>query len=278
MANETKLTHIINAQVMADMISAELPNALQLSKLYKVDRTLTAKPGNTITVPKWGYIGAADDLAEGVEGTVTQMTATDVDYTVKKAVKNIVLTDEAMLSGYGDPQGEAVRQLRMAIQDKVDDDGIALLKAYTTQKVDATTKLTYDVVCDGLDKLSDEEQGGDLYLLTGQEGIKNLRRDPRFVDAHNDLSAKTVETGVVGTIAGCKVRISNKLNSTGTGVAFILKANALTAFIKRDVAVETDRDVLKKQTLISADEHYTVAIEDETKIVRLNFNGAAAEA
>ena len=206
------------------------------------------------------------------------MTATDVDYTVKKAVKNIVLTDEAMLSGYGDPQGEAVRQLRMAIQDKVDDDGIALLKAYTTQKVDATTKLTYDVVCDGLDILADEEQGGDLYLLTGQEGIKNLRRDPRFVDAHNDLSAKTVETGVVGTIAGCKVRISNKLNATGTGVAYILKAYALTAFIKRDVTVETDRDVLKKQTLISADEHYTVAIEDATKIVRLNFNGAAADA
>lgn len=276
MANETKLANIINPQVMADMISAELPNALQVTKLYKVDRTLTGKPGNTITVPKWGYIGAADDLAEGVEGTVTQMTATDVDYTVKKAVKNIVLTDEAMLSGYGDPQGEAVKQLRMAIQDKVDDDGIALLKAYTTKKVDATGVLSYNVVCDGLDILSDEEQGGDLYLLTGQEGIKNLRRDPKFVDAHNDLAGKVVESGVVGMIAGCKVRISNKLNATGTGVAFILKPEALTAFIKRDVTVETDRDVLKKQTLISADEHYTVAIEDETKIVRINFNGAGA--
>lgn len=275
MANETKLSNLINPQVMADMISAELPAALRLTGLYKVDRTLTGRPGNTITIPKWGYIGAADDLAEGAEGEVTQMTTTDEEYTVKKAVKNIVLTDEAMLSGYGDPHGEAVKQLRMAIQDKIDNDGVDLLKAYTAQKVDAETRLTYDVVCDGLDILTDEEQGGDLYLLTGQEGIKNLRRDPRFVDAHNDLSAKTVETGVIGTVAGCKVKISNKLNGVGDGVAYILKAKSLTAFIKRDVAVETERQVLKKQTLISADEHYTVAIEDETKIVRLNFKATA---
>lgn len=111
----TTLSNIINPQVMADMISAELPNALQVSKLYKVDRTLTGKAGNTITVPQWAYIGSADDLAEGVEGTVTQMTATDKDYTVKKAVKNVELTDEALLSGYGDPKGEAVRQLKLAM-------------------------------------------------------------------------------------------------------------------------------------------------------------------
>lgn len=277
MANETKLANIINPQVMADMISAKLPKALQASKLYKVDRTLTAKPGNTITVPKWDYIGAADDLAEGVEGTVTQMTATDVDYTVKKAVKNIVLTDEAMLSGYGNPEDEAARQLRLAIQDKVDDDGIALLKGFTSQKVDAETRLTYDVVCDGLDVFADEEQGGEMYLLTGQEGIKNLRRDPKFTDALDAANGGVVETGVVGMIAGCKVKITNKLSGVGTGVAFILKPQPMTAFIKRDVTVETERQVLKKQTLISADEHYTVAIEDATKIVRLNFNGAAAK-
>lgn len=277
MANETKLANIINPEVMADMISAELPNALQLSKLYKVDRTLTAKPGNTITVPKWAYIGAADDLGEGEEGTVTQMTATQEDYTVKKAVKNVVLTDEAVLSGYGDPQGEATKQLRLSIQDKVDNDGIQLLKDFTSRKVDVETRLNYDAVCDALDMFEDEEQGGEKYLLTGQEGIKNLRRDSKFVDALDASNGGVVETGVVGMIAGCKVKISNKLNATGTGVAFVVKPEPMTAFIKRDVSVETERQVLKKQTLISADEHYTVAIEDESKIVRINFNGAAAQ-
>lgn len=274
MANETKLANIINPEVLADMVSAELPNALQLSGLYKVDRTLTGRPGNTITIPVWDYIGAADDLAEGAEGTVTQMSATDQDFTVKKAVKNIVLTDEAVLSGYGDPMGEAARQLRMSIADKVDNDGIALLKSFTTNKVDWTENLTYNAVCAALDKFADEEQGGDKIILVGQEGIRNLRLDPRFSDAYTlaDGNNSVVKTGVVGAIAGCKVKISNKLNGVGDGVAYVLKPQAVTAFIKRDVNLETERQILKKQTLISVDEHFVVAIEDKSKIVRINFD------
>ena len=279
----TTLSNIINPQVMADMVSAQLPKALQVSRLYKVDTTLVGKAGNTITVPRWAYIGAADELAEGATGTTTQMTATDVDYTVKKAVKNVELTDEALLSGYGDPQGEAVRQLRMAIADKVDNDGIALLNGIKStdegaQIVGNLTGLNYANVCAGLDKLGDEEQGGTKVLLVDQKGIAELRTDTRFVDKYSDAGTEMMASGVVGRIAGCDVVISNKLNpaSGKAHKAFICKIDPvtggpLTAFIKRDVTVESDRNILAKTTTISADEHYTVAIEDMTKIVVLEW-------
>lgn len=270
----TTLSNIINPEVMADMVSAQLPNALQATRLYKVDNTLTGKAGNTITVPRWAYIGEADELAEGVEGTVTTMTATDKDYTVKKAVKNVELTDEALLSGYGDPQGEAVRQLRMAIADKVDSDGIALLNGIQStdegaQYVTGVEGLGYAQVCAGLDKFGDEEQGGEKVLLVDAKGISALRLDTRFVDKYSDAGTEIMAAGVVGRIAGCDVVISNKLNpASGTDhKAFICKPQALTAFIKRDVNVESDRNILTKTTTISADEHYTVAIEDMSKIV-----------
>lgn len=278
----TTLSNIINPQVMADMVSAQLPKALQVSRLYKVDNTLVGKAGNTVTVPRWAYIGAADDLAEGVEGTTTQMTATDVDYTVKKAVKNVELTDESLLSGYGDPKGEAVRQLRMAIADKVDNDGIALLNGIKStdtgaQIVDGLTGLNYANVCAGLDKLGDEEQGGTKVLLVDQKGIAALRLDTRFVDKYSDAGTEMMASGVVGRIAGCDVVISNKLNpaSGKAHKAFICKVDEnggpLTAFIKRDVTVESDRNIIAKKTVISADEHYVVAIEDMTKIVVLEW-------
>lgn len=279
----TTLSNIINPQVMADMVSAQLPKALQVSRLYKVDTTLTGKAGNTVTVPRWAYIGAADDLAEGQTGTTTQMHTTDVDYTVKKAVKNVELTDEALLSGYGDPQGEAVRQLRMAIADKVDNDGIALLNGIDStdtgaQIVDNLTGLNYANVCAGLDKLGDEEQGGTKVLLVDQKGISSLRLDTRFVDKYSDEGTEMMASGVVGRIAGCDVVISNKLNpaSGTTHKAFICKIDPetggpLTAFIKRDVTVESARDILAKKTVISADEHYVVAIEDMSKIVVLEW-------
>ena len=265
----TTLNNIINPEVMADMISAELPNALQVSKIYKVDRTLTGKAGNTITVPQWAYIGSADDLAEGAEGTVSQMTATDKEYTVKKAVKNVEITDEALLSGYGDPKGEAVKQLRLAIADKVDNDGIALLKAIDDEtdgaQISKATEMGYDAVADAVDMFNDEEQGGDKVLLVNKAGIKALRKDTRFIDKYSDAGVAMMASGVVGRVAGCEVIVSNKINDVNK--AYVLKPEAITAFIKRDVSVEADRDILHKKTLISADEHYTCAIEDMSKIV-----------
>lgn len=263
----TMLNNLINPEVMADMISAELPNALQVTGIYKVDRTLSGKAGNTITVPQWAYIGAAEDVAEGAESAVATMTATDKEYTVKKAVKNVEVTDESVLSGYGDPKGEAAKQLRMAIADKVDNDGMALLAAITedtegAQISSAADGLGYFAVADAVDMFNDESQNGDKILLVNRAGLKNLRKD--IIEMGNAGMAAMADSDV-NKVAGCRVVISNKI--PGTNRAYVLKPGAITAFIKRDVTVETDRDVTHKKTLISADEHYTCAIEDMSKIV-----------
>lgn len=273
----TKLSNIINPEVMADMISAKLPKALKAKGFMKVDTTLTGKAGNTITVPQYAYIGEAADLAEGVAGEVTTLTATEKEYTIKKAVKNVELTDEAVLSGYGDPVGEVTRQLTMAIEDKIDSDGIAALEAITTSSpaganyvTSTETTYNYEMVCDGLDALpNSEDEGEELYLLIPKAGIKALRRDDRFIDKNN---GEMLGTGVVGSVAGCKVVVSAKLSDTSKA-AYIMRPEALTAFIKRDVTLETDRDVLKKQTLFSADEHFVVAVEDLNKIVKVVHSG-----
>ena len=270
----TMLSNIINPEVMADMISAELPNALQVSGVYKVDRTLSGKAGNTITVPQWAYIGAAEDVAEGAAGSVATMTATDKEYTVKKAVKNVEVTDEAVLSGYGDPKGEAAKQLRMAIADKVDNDGMALLAGITSSTTGAlisnATSLGYFAVADAVDLFNDENQSGEKILLVNRAGLKALRKDS--ITMGNAGMAAMADSEVT-KVAGCRVVISNKI--PGTNRAYVLKPGAITAFIKRDVAVETDRDVTHKKTLISADEHYTCAIEDMSKIVVINITPAS---
>lgn len=50
---QTKLSNMINPQVMADMISAELPALIKFAPLAKQDNTLVGQAGNTITVPKY---------------------------------------------------------------------------------------------------------------------------------------------------------------------------------------------------------------------------------
>lgn len=272
----TNLAQLINPQVMGDMISAKLPKALKAKGFMKVDNTLKGKAGNTVTIPQYNYIGEASDLAEGIDGNVVQLTTTEKEYTVKKAVKNVELTDEAVLSGYGDPVGELSKQFTLSIEDKIDSDGIALLEAISSlggaNYVESTeTKYNYAMVCDGLDALPNaEDEGEELYLLVPKAGIKALRRDPQFIDKNG---GEMLGTGVVGSVAGCKVVVSAKL-SDESKACYILRPNALTTFIKRDVMLETDRNVIAKKTLFSADEHYLVAIEDMNKIVKVVHAGA----
>ena len=180
----TLLENLINPEVMADMISAELEAKLRATQFFKVDRTLTGRAGDTITIPTWKYIGPAKDLPENEQGEISEMHTDDVSYSVKKAVKNVQLTDEAVLSGFGDPIGEATRQLRMSIQDKMDDDGIELLQAITsdTGHVHNITSgaLTYDDIIDAAYMMEQfrEEQGIIAYLLVNTATAKLLRKSP----------------------------------------------------------------------------------------------------
>lgn len=50
---ETKLTNMIDPEVMASMISATLPNKIKFAPLANIDTTLSGRPGSTLTVPKF---------------------------------------------------------------------------------------------------------------------------------------------------------------------------------------------------------------------------------
>ena len=46
---------------------------------------------------------------------------------------------------------------------------------------------------------------------------------------------------------------------------------ALTIYMKRNAEIETDRDILAKTTVVSGDEHYTVELSYESKVVLAKF-------
>jgi N4-gp56 family major capsid protein len=286
MPNTTLLANLINPQVMADMIAAELENKLRVTGFYKVNNTLVGRAGDTITVPTWLYIGEADDLPENEQGNITEMQTKDVSYSVKKAVKNVSLTDEAVLSGYGDPVGEATRQLRMSIQDKMDSDGISLLEGitiaighvYTVTAMGLSgmpVLLEYEDIIDALNLMpkDNEEQGINATLLVSSNTAKVIRKNPRFIERQTTMGDNILTSGSVGSLAGCSILISNKLTDTRS---FILTPQCLTAFMKRDVNVEEERQMLFKRTLIGADCHYVIAIEDYDKIVAIDHPDTGA--
>ena len=168
----TLLPNLIDPEVLADMISYELENKLQATRFFKIDRTLEGKAGSTITLPEWKYIGMADVLPENAEVDLTALEYKDQEHTIKKTAKAIELTDEAVLSGYGDPHGEAAKQLRISIQDRVEQDAIELLGALTPNDVQfhtATSGLDYEEIVTAADLLDEEEQGLETFIFVGRK-------------------------------------------------------------------------------------------------------------
>lgn len=269
---QTKITNLINPQVMADMISAQLPSKIKFSPLARIDTTLEGQPGNTITVPKYAYIGDAEDVAEGVAMGTTVLTASSTQATVKKAGKAVEITDEAALSGYGDPIGEANDQLLLSIASKVDNDAVEALRGASLTHT-AADVISYDAIVDAVDKFAEEDDEEKvLFIHPLQKGA--LRKDPLFLNT----VPNAYMTGVIGEIAGCQVVASNKVpeveGTPGTYENFIVKPNALAIYLKREAQVEQDRDVLAKTTVLAADEHYAVVLADDSKVVKLTVNKA----
>ena len=93
----TKIENLIDPEVMAPMISGKISKAIIVTPFAKIDNTLQGQPGDEITVPKYAYIGDADDVAEGVEAGTVTLTATTSKYKVKKvrAVVSNTTTNES---------------------------------------------------------------------------------------------------------------------------------------------------------------------------------------
>ena len=122
MADLTNTTTLVNGdvfdpQVVSDMINAKVTAKAAMTGYIKVDSTLQGVPGSTVTVPRWGYIGAAEDYEEGQPIDTTKMAFTTASYGIKKIGKGVMLTDEAQLSGYGNPMGTATNQIAMSISE-----------------------------------------------------------------------------------------------------------------------------------------------------------------
>ena len=238
MAELTNVTTLVNGdvfdpQVVSDMINAKVANKAVMSGYIKVDSTLQGVPGSTITVPRWGYIGEAVDLVEGQTIDTTKMAFTTAQYGIKKIGKGVMLTDEAQLSGYGNPMGTATNQIAMSISEKLDNDRVEVL--YESKNiVDASSAaIKYSAIVDGVDAFGEEEDSRKVILIHSKQKSQ-LRKDPDFLSA-DKFQAGVMVNGAIGRVAGCDVVVSNKVKLED-GVYF-------NPIIKLDNAAETEDDI-----------------------------------
>lgn len=284
----TMMEQMINPEVMGDMINAKIEALAKLTPYAKVDTTLQGVPGDTKTVPSWNYIGDAEDVAEGVEVGLSQMTASSTTFTIKKAMKAVGITQEAINSGLGNPVGQAEHQLAKSIVGKVDNDVLDAALTATNTSGDGSAVIGYEGVVAAVTKFEDEEDGIEKVMFISPKQEAQLLVDPMFLSADTFQSGVAVN-GAIGKIAGCWIKKSNKIKAAdGVFTNPIIKLEpdsaeteytedelpALTIFLKKDVQVDHEWFPKKQQHDITAAKYYGVALTNSAKVVLAKFKEA----
>ena len=263
MANETVLSGLIDPQVIAAFFEAKLTNALKFAPLFDIDTTLVGRAGDTISVPVYAYIGDAETVAELGAIPVAQLTASMQDVKVTKAGKGVVVSDEAVLSAYGDTMNEAASQLVLSIASKLDNDCLTAL-GYAT-KVSPCVSVTPNAINEALELFGEDIEGPKV-LLIGPKAHTVLRQSKDWVPA-SEIAARITISGTVGEIYGCQVVVSNKI--TAVDEAYIVKPGAGKIYLKRETEVEPSRDAAHKATALYADKHYAAYLYNASKVIML---------
>lgn len=219
----TQMSNMINPEVMGAMIESKIEALAKLTPYAKVDTTLQGVPGDTKTVPSWNYIGDAEDVVEGGEIGLSTMTASSTTFTIKKAMKAVGITQEAVNSGLGNPVGQAETQLAKAIVGKVDND--VLDSVYGSSNFYSPTTLAaiaYNGIVEAVTQFEDEEDDVDkvMFIHPTQETV--ILKDASFLSA-DKFEAGVAVRGAIGKVAGCWIKKSKKVklitfekNASGT--------------------------------------------------------------
>ena len=276
MGETTKLANLFDPEVVGQKIDKKLINAIRFAPLAEVDYTLVGRPGDILTLPFFYYIGAASDLTEGSAISTVSLNASTVSVQVKEAGKGIEITDNAVLSGYGDPIGEGAAQLRLSIADKLDVDFLATLgsigSTMTYSTGASTSAITPAGITDALE-LFGEDIDGVKALVCSPRLYKEIRKSKDWLPA-SEIAADILIRGAVGETNGCQIIVSNRLRGDSTKAgkdenAYIVKPGALKLILKRDTLVENDRDILRRVNVITATKHYVTYLYDASKAIKL---------
>ena len=275
-AGPTKLTNLLDPQVIGAYLDVKLIDKIKLSPIAEINRELEGRPGSTLTFPKWGYIGDAADLAEGAALTYENIAESTVEIKVKKVAKGVSITDEAVLSGYGNPVEQIGQQLLTAVASKIEADMYDAVKnekkatrdtvGCFTHTYNKTNGFTKEDIIDMRAKFG-EDQEGEMVLFVNPAEFAKLAKDRDFVQIQQGAQ---IISGEMGMLYGVRLVVANRVPA---GKPFLMKPGALAIVMKRNVMVESERDMDHFATKFAVSDHYVCYVKYADRIVKASKQG-----
>ncbi|MFS0776254.1 N4-gp56 family major capsid protein [Neobacillus sp. 3P2-tot-E-2] len=254
---QTKAADLLNPEVLADIVAGKLPKAIRFAPYAKVDTTLEGVAGDTITRPVYGYVGAAEDLTEGVPMDPAKLSMTTTQVTVKEAGKAIEVTEKAIITNVAGTMDEAANQITKAMADKLDIDYLASMAA-TLLSHDAAP-VTATAIIDAINLFGDEDE--ETYILfINPKDYTGLSKS--LIDGNTFLSQAQI-----AELVGVKEIV--KTNRLVQGTAYVQKAGAVEIVYKKRPNIEKDHDILARTFVLAGNNYYTTNLYNANGVVKI---------
>lgn len=266
---------VIVPEVYASLVREKIKGKCKVAQFLVNLGDLHGKVGETLTMPKWGYIGDAKDWNVNTPMDVTQMKQTKTTATIKAiqapAVKVADYDNEVEL---GNAIEEAAEQQSIAVGRKYDTDAIACaLTSPLKYKLGAKNTVTQDEMIAMLGLYGDDRDSADFdAIVVSSLFAPSFYKMDMFTSRERTMTKDgngIAINGVIGEFLGIPVVLSDRLyDSTNTeGFILVMKKNAISIIPKENPFAETSRDASLRQSIIYLSQFYAMALTDDTAIV-----------
>lgn len=247
-------------KIIEQKLENQLITALDMNAYITTDYSLSANPGMTIEVHKYTGTGDVEDLAmgEGNKGDIGSEFET-VEYTVGTTQGRVPYFDEQQMN---DPT--AIDKAIQHLSEQLTNDLTKKIIGELDKASNVKTGYGFDFAgtVEAIASMPNENNEG-LFMLINKRDYatmqKNMKDTLQYVEAF-------ARTGYVGSVAGVPVVMTD---AVAEGTAYIASREAITAFVKKGVEVEQERDANIRKNVIYGRKVMVVALTDDNKVVKL---------
>lgn len=250
MANTVYENKVIEA-VAKDLLTT----AVNTRSLMTVDNSLTQEAGMTKTINVYTYDGEVEELGVGEGNSTTGSIAyVGKDYAVKMNQQRFAYQDEDFMK-----DNTIVDNMLIGANQKMVNKMTAdFVGELANASLSVSGAFGYDLIVDAISKLSIEDESK-LFVIIPNAWKADLRKDEDYKSAR---MGEVIYNGQVGTICGLPVIASNAL----TDKAYVMTAEAVRLFMKKDVEAKQERDENTRTNTIYLRTAYVVALVNDDKI------------
>lgn len=267
--------NVIVPEVYAQLVREKIAGKCKVAQFMVTLGDLHGKVGETLTMPKWGYIGDAVDWDINTAMDKTQMKQTSTTATIKAVQAPAVeVSDYDNEVELGNAIEEASNQQALGVARKYDTDAIACaLESPLKYKLATKNEITQTELIAMLGLYGDDRDSADFDAIVVHSSFAPsfytmdmfVKRDLTMTADGNGIAVN----GCIGTFLNIPVVLSDRCYDATNQEGFILmmKKGAISIIPKEEPFAETSRDASIRKTTIYLSQFYAMALTDDEAIV-----------